>query len=107
MQVTINQNTLENAKNLKKKLEVRSDDDIFEQISAKCANFEVSSVGLALGVFDEVSVSCRNFNQVSISVSKVTVSTTSLIDEKNSVGAMGVGRKEQGGPWILKFDTFL
>jgi len=31
---------------------------------------------LGLGVFDEVSVSSRNFNQVS--VSKVTVSTTSL-----------------------------
>jgi len=54
---------------------VRSDDDIFRKISAKCTNFEVSS--LSLGVFDEVLVSSRNFNQVS--VSKVTVSTTSLI----------------------------
>jgi len=42
---------------------------------AKCTNFEVSSLGL--GVFDEVSVSSRNFNLVS--VSKVTVSTTSLV----------------------------
>jgi len=46
--------------------------------SAKCANFEVSSLGLelqvsslGLEVFVEVSVSSRNFNQVS-------VSTTSL-----------------------------
>jgi len=68
-----------NARNLKK-LEVRSDDDIFF-ISAKCTKFEVSSLelqvsSLGLGVFDEVSVSPRNFNRVS--VSKVTVSTTSL-----------------------------
>jgi len=62
---------------------VRSDDDIFWKISAKCTNFEVSSLRLELqvsslgfGVFDEVSVSSRNFNQVS--VSKVTVSATSL-----------------------------
>jgi len=66
----------------------------FWKISAKCTSFEVSSLGLGLdfqvsslglefqvsslglGVFDEVSVSSRNFNQVS--VSKVTVSTTSL-----------------------------
>jgi len=60
----------------------------FLKILAKCTNFEVSSLGLGLelqvssldlnlGVFDEVSVSSRNFNQVS--VSKVTVSTTSLV----------------------------
>ena len=62
---------------------VRSDDDNFWKISAKCTNFEVTSLGLelqvsslGLGVFDEVSVSSRNFNQVS--VSEVTVSTTSL-----------------------------
>jgi len=59
----------------------------FWKISAKCTNFEVSSLGLelqvsslglGLGIFDEISVSSRNFNQVSVSVSKVTVSTTSL-----------------------------
>jgi len=57
----------------------------FEKNSGKCANFEVSSLGLelqvsslGLRVFDEVSVSSRNFNQVSVSVLKVTVSTTSL-----------------------------
>ena len=64
---------------------VRSDDDIFWKNSAKCTNFEVSNLGielqvlsLGLGVFDEVSISSRNFNQVSVSVSKVMVSTTSL-----------------------------
>jgi len=53
------------------------------KVSAKCTNFEVSSLGLelqvsslGLGVFGEVSVSSQNFNQVS--VSKVTVSTASL-----------------------------
>jgi len=55
----------------------------FWKISAKCTNFEVPSLGLelqvsSLGVFDEVSVSSRNFNQVSVSFSKVTVSTSSL-----------------------------
>ena len=66
-----------------KKIQVRSDADIFSKMSAKCTNFDVSSFGRelqvsSLGVFDEVllSVSSRNFNQVS--VSKVTVSTTSL-----------------------------
>jgi len=39
----------------------------FKTSSAKCTNFEVSSLGLelqvsSLGVFDEVSVSFRNFN---------------------------------------------
>jgi len=50
----------------------------------KCLHFEISTLGLelrvsshGLGFFDEVSVSSRNFNQVS--VSKVTVSTTSLV----------------------------
>ena len=62
----------------------------FNKISEKCTNFEVSSLGLelqvsslGLGVFDEVLVSIsvysRNFNQDSVSVSKVTVSTTSLV----------------------------
>ena len=48
----------------------------FLKISIKCTNFEVSS----LGILDEVSISSRNFNQVSVSVSvsKVTVSTKSL-----------------------------
>ena len=60
-----------NARNLKK-FQVRSDDNIFFN-SAKCTNFEVSSLGLGLQVssvglevFDEVSVSSRNFNQVSV-----------------------------------------
>ena len=57
----------------------------FFLISAKCINFEASSLDLELqvsslgfGVFDEISfsVSSPNFNQVS--VSKVAVSTTSL-----------------------------
>ena len=48
-----------------KKIQVRSHDDTFLKISAKCTNFEVSSLGL--GVFYEVSVS------------KVTVSTTSMV----------------------------
>jgi len=62
----------------------------FNKISEKCTNFEVSSLGLELQVsslgprvFDEVLVSIsvysRNFNQDSVSVSKVTVSTTSLV----------------------------
>ena len=58
----------------------------FQKLSAKCTNFEVSSLALelkvsslGLGVFDEVSVSSRNFNQVS--VLKVTVSTTSLLSD--------------------------
>jgi len=58
----------------------------FSKIPAKCTHFEVSSLGLelqvsslGLGVFDEALVSSRNFNQVSVSVSKVTVSTTSLM----------------------------
>jgi len=58
----------------------------FTRISTKCTNFEVSTLGLelqvsslGLGVFDGVSVSSRNFNQVSVSVSKVTVSTTSVM----------------------------
>jgi len=56
----------------------------FTKILAKCTNVEVSSLCFelqvsshGLGVFDEVSVSSRNCNQVS--VSKVTLSTTSLI----------------------------
>jgi len=55
-----------------------------KKMSAECTNFEISSLGLelqvsslGLGDIDEVSVSSRNFNQVS--VSKVTVSTTSLV----------------------------
>ena len=57
------------------------------KISAKPTNFEVSSLGLelhvsilalGLGAFGGVSVSSQNFNQVSVSVSKVTVSTASL-----------------------------
>jgi len=51
------------------KNEVRSDDDIFFN-SAKCTNFEASSLGLdlqvsslrlGLGIFDEVSVSVSRF----------------------------------------------
>jgi len=57
--------------------------------SAIFTNFEVSSLGLelqvsrlGLRVFDEVSVSVssQNFNQVSIPVSKVTVSSTLLLN---------------------------
>jgi len=75
-----------NARNLKK-IQVRSDDDIFKKNLAKCTRFEVSSLGLelqvsslslGLGVFGEVSVSSLNFNQVLVSDSKVMVSTTSL-----------------------------
>ena len=76
----------------------------FKKISAKCTNFEVSILGLELQVSNlgleiqvsslglelqvlslellekvSVSVSCQNFNHVSVSVSKVTVSTTSLL----------------------------
>jgi len=74
----------------------------FKKLSAKCTNFEVSSLGLGpehqvsslgLGVFDEVSVSSRNFNQVS--VSKVTVSTTSLVNLP-----LGVNFIFQGGKLI-------
>jgi len=59
-----------------------------KRISTKCTNFEVSSLGLELQVlvsefFYEVSVSSRNFNQVSVSVLKVTVSTTSLVFTAN------------------------
>jgi len=63
---------------------VRSDGDIFLKNFGKVDKFwsfesrsRTSSLGL--GVFDEVSVSSRNFNQVSVTVSKVTVSTTSLV----------------------------
>ena len=77
-----------NARNLKK-IQVRSDDDIFSKQLAKCTKFEVSSLGLGLelqvsslslglGVFGEVSVASLNFNQVLVSDSKVMVSTTSL-----------------------------
>jgi len=81
LQVRNDQNRSENARD-SKKVQVRSDDDIF-LIATKCTNFEVSSFGLelqvsSLGVFDEVSVSSQNFNQVSVFISKVTVSTTSL-----------------------------
>jgi len=38
-----------------------------------------SSLDSRSWIFDEVSASSRNFNQVSVSVSKVTVSTTSLV----------------------------
>ena len=70
-----------NARNLKKFYsEVIT--TFFKNISAKCTNFEVSSLGLefqvsSLGVFDEVSVLSQNFNK--FSVSQVTVSTTSLL----------------------------
>ena len=75
-----------NARNLKK-IQVRSDDDIFSKNLAKCTKFEVSSLGLelqvsslslGLRVFGEVSVSSLNFNEVLVSVSKVMVSTISL-----------------------------
>jgi len=75
-----------NAKNLKKNVDLcQKRWRHFFFISAKSTNLEVSSLGLelhvsmlGLGIFDEVSVSSRNFNQVSVSVSKVTVSTRSL-----------------------------
>ena len=75
-----------NARNLKK-IQVRSDDDIFSKNLAKCTKFKVSSLGLelqfsslslGLRVFGEVSVSSLNFNEVLVSVSKVMVSTISL-----------------------------
>jgi len=75
---------------IRKKLKSKVMTTFFNKISEKCTNFEVSSLGLelqvsslGLGVFDEVLVSIsvysRNFNQDSVSVSKVTVSTTSLV----------------------------
>jgi len=79
-----------NDRNLKK-IQVRSDDDIKKKL-AKCTNYEVSSLclefqvsSLGLGVFDEVSVSSRNFNHVLVSVSKVTVSTSSLTSIFNAI----------------------
>jgi len=60
-----------NARNLKK-IDAEVITTFFKKNSAKCTNFQVSSLGLelpvwSLGVFDEVSVT------------KVTVSTTSLL----------------------------
>ena len=51
---------------------------------------------LGLGVFDEVSVSSRNFNQVP--VSKVTVSTISLLIACIQFSAM----THKIGEWMLK-----
>jgi len=61
------------------KLELGSGDNIFFSISAKSTTFEVSSLGLEfqISVSDFLMKSrSRRFNEVS--VSKVTVSTTSL-----------------------------
>jgi len=88
LQVRNHQNTSEKFQKFEKKLKSEVMTTFFQNISAKRTNFEVSSLGLelqisslGLGVFDKVSVSVssRNFNQVSVSVSKVMVSTTSLM----------------------------
>ena len=62
---------------------VRSDDNIFLKNFGKMHNvwnlgLELQDSSLGLRVFDKVSVSSRNFNQISVSVSKVTVSNASL-----------------------------
>jgi len=57
-------------------------------------------LSFGLGVFDEVSVSSRNFNQVS--VSKVTVSTTSLLKRLGQIQRAVVPR----AVFVLKWGLF-